>query len=592
MSSIFKKPDYRAANGYNGFDMSQRVDFSSGTGMLLPVYYDLLQPGDKITIHADMFTRTMDMASAAFARITEHIDYFFVPLEQLWSLFPSWFYGISDFKSSYINDDGVDNGLSILDLFQVITQMGNKEAFPLVGNYSYINRGQFQVPLSFDAQRLFDLFGYGNMHQVQRDVQSFLAANTGADVQLPIINPLLPAAYHKIYSDYYRLTDRENSLYSIYSLDEAFAVNGFEVYDDLFELHYRPWKKDYFTSAQPTPLFGDSSTPRYQLSAARTQGLFNPNLYVSNFGVNNAAHPLTSTGGTSTGFGSTVGVQLMTNSAENVSPDSIRALFAVDKLLRVTHNSAKTYDAQTLAHFGVKIPDQIAGNVKYLGSQSSRIQIGEVIGTATTENSTLGQISGKGMGYTENNEPIHYETNCHGILMAIYSAVPEACYMNYGLDRLNSISMPNDMYKPEFGDLGMQPLFRYESYLNFRSANNSIVDGWSYRYSQYKSKIDRVHGALSDTLSYWVPTRQKKGEFVRSDLGTVAVSGLYDTPSSQIESYLIPPYFLDDVMLVHYLPTREAYTANDVFGRDPLIHSFDFHCTKASKMSVYGEPHL
>ena len=100
MANIFQKPAHRAQLPKNGFDMSQRHPFTSSVGHLLPVYYDYLAPGEKIRISANLFTRTQPMKSTAMARITEHIEYFFVPFEQLFSLFGSVYYGIDDYNSS------------------------------------------------------------------------------------------------------------------------------------------------------------------------------------------------------------------------------------------------------------------------------------------------------------------------------------------------------------------------------------------------------------------------------------------------------------------------------------------------------------
>ena len=84
MGNVFKAPEHRAQIGYNGFDMSQYRKFTSSVGQLLPVYYDLLNPGDKINSRSFIFSRTETLSKAAMVSLDEHLDWFFVPMEQLY----------------------------------------------------------------------------------------------------------------------------------------------------------------------------------------------------------------------------------------------------------------------------------------------------------------------------------------------------------------------------------------------------------------------------------------------------------------------------------------------------------------------------
>ena len=100
MNKLFKNPSYKANIGYNGFNMEQRAKFTSTTGELLPVYFDLLQPGDKVRCSEELKTRTLPLTSPAMCSIQENFDWFFVPIEQIYKLFGSWFFRIDDHSSS------------------------------------------------------------------------------------------------------------------------------------------------------------------------------------------------------------------------------------------------------------------------------------------------------------------------------------------------------------------------------------------------------------------------------------------------------------------------------------------------------------
>ena len=79
-SSLFSYGDVRNHPHRSGFDLSRRICFTSKAGELLPVYYKLVYPGDKFNIRHQLFTRTQPVNTAAYTRIREYLDWYFVPL--------------------------------------------------------------------------------------------------------------------------------------------------------------------------------------------------------------------------------------------------------------------------------------------------------------------------------------------------------------------------------------------------------------------------------------------------------------------------------------------------------------------------------
>lgn len=67
----------------NAFDLSERKCFTAKVGELLPVYLQEVLPGDKFDLKVQSFTRTQPVNTAAFTRIKEYYDYFFVPYRLL-----------------------------------------------------------------------------------------------------------------------------------------------------------------------------------------------------------------------------------------------------------------------------------------------------------------------------------------------------------------------------------------------------------------------------------------------------------------------------------------------------------------------------
>lgn len=71
----------------NAFDLSHRHMFTAQIGELLPVLCQWVNPNETFDIKFDGFTRTQPLQSAAFTRLRENIQYYFVPFQSLWKYF-------------------------------------------------------------------------------------------------------------------------------------------------------------------------------------------------------------------------------------------------------------------------------------------------------------------------------------------------------------------------------------------------------------------------------------------------------------------------------------------------------------------------
>ena len=76
---------FRSKPSRNGFDLSFKKNFTAKAGELLLVMVKEVLPGDTFKINLKAFTRTQPVNTAAFARIREYYDFFFVPYNLLWN---------------------------------------------------------------------------------------------------------------------------------------------------------------------------------------------------------------------------------------------------------------------------------------------------------------------------------------------------------------------------------------------------------------------------------------------------------------------------------------------------------------------------
>ncbi len=578
MSSLLSNPSHRAKIGYNGFDMSNFLKFSSSVGQLLPVYFDILSPDDKVSLQAQIKTRTMELESAAMCQLTEHLEWFFVPMSQLSHAFGSILYNISDLDSSFWTTN--DISLPVMHFNDVFV-----DGMPAFGVTTFTPFLTTSNTKSYRADqiRLLDMLGFGVSSAAAKNPNDF---NGKSHSWLLNSAPWLLAAYQKIYSDHYRLSDRQSNTPGAYNMDAYHSspsvISGSPA-NMLCTLQYRPYRKDFFLNTYISPLYNGEVgglDVGYIGSDKLNQWLSG----VVGFTTSNASgdvddeHP--------------VNVGLVSYNGSSVSvmnPNNIRSMFAVEKMLELTRRAGKHYDAQVAAHFGATVPNGIAGECSFIGSSHSTIDIGDVIATAGTDQDPLGRVGGKGYGFGDYDKPIKFQAPCHGVLMCIYSCEPVVDYNGSGFDRLNSYVNPADFFTPELDNLGMQPLFVYQSQAPWQqnSASGSVFpdvgsfNEWQYRFSELKIKYNRCLGSLSSdgSLSYWTP---QVSNFV----------------SGNLASYFVRPDFLDDIMLVNYKSELD-YTKipnvsmnHQIYNTDPLIHQIAFNVKKSSKMSTYGLANL
>ena len=557
MANIYSAPSHKAQIGYNGFDMSQLTKFSSTVGELLPVYFDILEPADKITASIELKTRTQHLAASAMCNIKEHVEWFFVPITQLYSIFGDWRFQIQDVKTSLISPSQLQKQIPYLppSAFNgFVDDIGTDVLY----DYYFNN-------LEDTSWRIFELLGV----PVKRLLDG---------VVMPVgISPLLFCAYQKIYFDYYRLTEWEANDPTFYNLDAFYSNPNSLDSQDLYKyatMRYRPQSKNFFNTGFSSPLLGATSVGSYsQFSGATNSSLMDS----FNQWLLDATYNVVSPSGQAENTNPTSVKPLITSTFTrdmSVSPTSIRTSFAIQKMLEVTRRSGKHYDKQVLAHYGCDVPEGIAGEVMYLGSQHGSIQIGDVIATSagqagsgsSTVSSVLGQVGGKGYGYIK-GETIKFTAPCHGVLMAIFSAEPDLDYEITGVDRLNTLINLNDWYIPEYDNLGMQPLWWYQIDIDSVEPTRDFLH-YQYRYMERKTKFNRNCGNLSGSLSYWTTK------------GVVNFN-----PLKPVSNYLVNPRSLDPIMLVSYNPGQDY---DSCFETDPLFHQLYCDVKKASKMSTYG----
>lgn len=570
MNNVFSQQRRKAHLQRNAFDLSHSDIFSMAPGMLLPCHVSEVNPGEYFEFNPSVYTRTMPLNSAAFVRLKQHVEFFFVPMRTLcrqWNQFiVGTKYPISSISS--LNDIGVSGiGYSLNASSVFISVSGN------IGSPDTTVKNIFGFNLGSDSLRLLDLLGYGVNVSNIKTVSSFFSGSS-ASLSLNLFRLL---AYQKIYYDHYRNPLYESNDPLAYNIDDKFGTGTSDGWNNrgikFLTLRYRNWSKDYFTAVSPSwqgadYVFNGSNIDMTKvLNLGSNQPNVNGNLaptVLDPRGSNASALKGSSVGGVESG-------PLGSSQHAILSVANLRAAYALDKLYRLSIAAGDgDYGSQIRAHYGF---DAVHDDWKssFIGGTSAPVSISEVVTTATTEQAPTGDIYGKGASF--NSGKFSFTAKEHGIIMGIISIVPEADYMSNQIDRFNTKFYREEYFQPEFADLGKQPLYSNE--VNFAPEGSVLTNdviGFTNRYMEYKTAVDRVHGNFAGgNLKQWAAPRNNPLIKVSDALALTAVSLKVD------------PRILNPIMSVEFDGSEST---------DQFIVDCSIGVKSIRPMSVSGDPML
>lgn len=609
MANLNEKLRHTAHLPRTSFNMNQGFVFTSSTGMILPVYSDLLNVGETVYINSSLMQRSQPIVTAAMADIHFSVDWFFVPMSMLFTLWPSLRWNTNDpISDFYAEADGrvlnVDRYLPLYDINKHMNMDGDN----IIGEPSYVNglrQDRFGMQ-GYNIYRLADMLGFNPMNAWQDSSVS------GSTKYNPNVFPWRALAYQCIYNNYYINEDYEQRNVKSYNCDSAFnnsSLVGEYSTRQLFYLRFAQKRHDYFYNTRPAPyLSGINLMGLVNDTPQDSENYFNTfKSAIKNYlqeitptasnQANSAAYitPYTVPNPNGQNFAS------VTSSVNNTS--ALRQNFAIEKLMRIVGMSKKDYDSQVLAHFGFKVPHDVKHELTHIFGQHGIMHIGEVVSQSDTfdgtNGSALGAIGGKGYMLIQKEKKSHkFTAPVDGILMAVTYAVPDFCYADV-FDKQNAITHPNDFFNPEFDNLGAQPLYYYEvgNYHSFADQPSAPIYrvGWQSRYAQWKQKYNRATMAFYNnkyevnTFAPWVLTSRP--------LSFVAPETDPRPYTPDFQNFLCRPDALNGIMQVRYNTDwfgSEVVRTQPwlIYQTDPFIGSFYADVNKISTMSPTGEPSL
>ena len=557
-NSIFARNAHRANLQRNAFDLSFTSKFTASVGMLLPCFCKEVNPNEHFRINPEMFLRTVPLNSAAYVRLKQYCEFYFVPTRLLWRSFPQFISGTSNEFSQGIFDGSKFPSVPSVNFGDLLTFISGTSNLPDSAGYNFKN----------GAVRLLDLLGYGiNV----ANVDSLIAANKSKKFNFNV-NPFRFFAYQKIYSDFYRNAQYESINLNAWNIDNINPSSSVTpmvspLVTPMLYLRYRDWKKDYFNAVSPS----------FQGNEFM-QVAFSPIIFPS-AGQDVNANPTSWTGKHDNFQGGLSINQPSGGSSAGITVANLRSAYALDKLYRLMVSAKDgSYSEQMKVRFGVDAPDD-DWKSKFIGAIDAPVTIGDVTTTSDTydETSNSGAIPGTlyGNGWSQSKGSIDFTSKEHGIIMGIFSILPECDYQSDQLNPFNTKLKREDFFVPEFADLGKQPTPIYQFKFN-KDTDMSKVLGWNLRYSEYKTSLDMVHGVFNSddkfqnqSYNAWVaPRNQTLSQY---------------SNGATVSFFKALPSVLNQIMVQQYDGTEQT---------DQFLVNAGFNVQAIRPMSIYGEPSL
>ena len=441
------------------FDRSHGYKTTFDAGYLIPFFIDEALPGDTFKVNCTGFARLSTPTYPIMDNMFLETFYFAVPVRILWD---NW----KKFHGEQINP-----GDSIAYTIPIIDDINN------VAN-----------------QSIYDYMG--------------IPTQVAADLE---INALPLRAYYKIWDDWFRDENLQNSL--VPDTDD-----GPDAEAD-YELQRRGKRHDYFTSGLPFLQKGDAVDlplgtkayvkgigPDNQTYASSTNFYEAGESAITVQGANTVSHTGTENieireDPDNSGFPD-IYADLSTATAATVN--EVRQAFQVQRLLERDARGGTRYIEIVRSHFGVSSDDARMQRPEYLGGGMTPVNIKPIARTDSSPGAlgAFGITGFKGHGFVKS-----FTEHCY--ILGLLSVRADLSYQE-GLERMWSRQTRFDFYYPSLAHLGEQSILNKEIYVDAADIGSGAIDdvfAYQERFAEYRYKPSKITGKLRSndaaTLDAW-----------------------------------------------------------------------------------------
>lgn len=443
------------------------------SGLLVPIYWDEVLPGDTARVKGTFFGRLATPLVPIMDNAYLETFWFYCPNRLLWD----------NFKKQQGEQTNPGDSTNFLT--------------PILSNFA---------TGASTAHSLYDYFAH--------------PVTTTTFTTPPTITSLHMRMYNKMWNEWFRDQDLQNSV-------SVPTGDGPDDYAATFSILRVNKYHDYFTSSRPSPQKG----PVVTLPIGGTGNVTSLNPGTTT--VTNGSNPTWSNSGFSNftlaaqvagnqvhtiatpvnnqavatdviRFGNQTGQKLPDstvigtyNLATAVGPtlNAFRELVVVQRVYEADMRGGTRYNEGIYVHFGVVNPDNRVNRVLFLGSGKSYVNIFQVEQTSeTTAQSPQGNLAAYG-SINAHGHGFFQSFSEHGIILGVATVRADLHYQQ-NVEKMFSRRTRFDYYTPEFANLGEQAVLNSEINFTGTAATDTAVFGYQERWAEYRYKTSQITGLM------------------------------------------------------------------------------------------------